>query len=86
MKQVSEVFCCFPGCTNMEKELSMLFTVPHSFRGKFKKSDFNSSQVSSFLREGFISCLLPSPIRFFFVPRIEYLWRERPLLSDLVGA
>ncbi len=51
MKQVSEVFCCFPGCTRMEKELSMLFKVPHSFRGKFKKSDFNSSQVSSFLEE-----------------------------------
>jgi hypothetical protein len=84
MEQVSGVSRCFIGFKMMEKELSKLFIVPHSFRGKFKKSDFNSGQVSSFLRGGFISCLLPGPIRFFFVPRIEYLWRERPLLSDLV--
>jgi hypothetical protein len=38
-----------------EKELPVLFTTPHSFRGKCEKSDFNSKQVSLWLYEDFFS-------------------------------
>ena len=57
MEQVSGYPRCFPGevpgfiggYTRMGKELPVLFTVHPSFRGKFKKSDFNSTCLSRVL-------------------------------------
>ena len=45
MEQVSAVSRCFTGCIRIEKELPMLFIVPHSFHGKFKRSDSNSTST-----------------------------------------
>jgi hypothetical protein len=41
---------CFIGSTQPEKAIPLLFSLPHSFRGRQKKSDFYSARLSRLSR------------------------------------
>jgi hypothetical protein len=59
--------CCpVPILFGRAKNLPVFFPTHYSFRGKFEKRYFNSSQVSSHLDEGLLLCLSPGFIRSSF--------------------
>jgi hypothetical protein len=69
LKQVLGNPRCLPDRISMEKELPVLFTILHSFRGKFKKSDFNSSRLSCSIMEDLFSACHKAifvPFSFYF--------------------
>jgi len=61
-----------PGCTGKEKELTVLFTTPHSFFIEFEKRHFNSSRVPLHFGRGSFPYLSPGIIRSFSFLRNEY--------------
>ena len=72
MEQVSVDSRKYPWLTWMEKVLMMTLPADHSFRGKYEKSDFNSSRISPWFDISSPPNLVSDPIRFFFDTRNEW--------------